>query len=309
MHFYIGITDEDWFKELSQTGPHDEVNFWRPSAGNPFRNLNVGELFLFKLHSPRNFVVGGGFFSRYTTLPASIAWRAFDAKNGAQTEQEMRARIERYRRIKPEPTEDYEIGCILLQSPFFLDERDWIPVSDWSPSIVQGKGYESDEEPGYSIWSQIEALLAALHVEQPLEAAVAAGGPRVGAAQTVFPRLGQGSFRIHVLDAYRRRCAFTGSPVLYVLEAGHIKPYSVGGPHSPQNGILLRQDLHTLFDRGYVTVTPDYRVEVSGGIKDEFENGKEYYALHGCSILLPSEPSDRPLSEYLSWHNANVYHG
>jgi len=87
-----------------------------------------------------------------------------------------------------------------------------------------------------------------------------------------------------VTDAYRRRCAITQSPVLYVLEAAHIKPYPLGGPHSLTNGILLREDVHTLFDRGYLTVTPEYRIEVSQRIKEEFENGKEYYALHGNSI-------------------------
>jgi predicted restriction endonuclease len=97
----------------------------------------------------------------------------------------------------------------------------------------------------------------------------------------VFPRLGQGSFRLIVTDSYDRRCAFTNSPVLHVLEAAHIRPYSAGGTHAPSNGILLRQDLHTLLDRGYMTVTPGHRIEVSSRIKEEFHNGKEYYALHG----------------------------
>src|SRR5215510_14947587 len=87
-------------------------------------------------------------------------------------------------------------------------------------------------------------------------------------------RLGQGSFRLIVLDSYQRRCAFTNSPVLHVLDAAHIKPYALGGTHAPENGLLLRQDLHTLFDRGYVTVTPDHHVEISQCIKQEFDNGK-----------------------------------
>jgi putative restriction endonuclease len=308
MHFYVGITDQDWFTELRRTAPHDEVNFWRPSPGNAFRNLKPGELFLFKLHSPQNFVVGGGFFSHYTTLPASLAWRAFGPRNGAQTELEMRARIERYRRIKPAPSEDYEVGCILLQAPFFLAEDDWIPASDWNPSIQQGKGYESEEAPGHFIWSHIEMLLAGERIAPPAEDPDEVEAVRVGAPRTVFPRLGQGSFRIQVLDAYQRRCAFTGSPVLYVLEAGHIKPHAEGGPSNPRNGLLLRQDMHTLFDRGYMTVTPEYRVEVSRGIKGEFENGKEYYSLHGRTILIPSDVSNQPSPDYLRWHNENKFH-
>ena len=62
-----------------------------------------------------------------------------------------------------------------------------------------------------------------------------------------------------------------------VLEAAHIKPYNLVGRHEISNGLLLRSDLHTLFDLGYMTVTPDdLRVRVSRRIHDEFENGREY---------------------------------
>ena len=43
----------------------------------------------------------------------------------------------------------------------------------------------------------------------------------------------------------------------------------------------FRQDLHTLFDRGYMTVTPNHQIEVSPRIREESHNGKEYYKLHG----------------------------
>ena len=56
-----------------------------------------------------------------------------------------------------------------------------------------------------------------------------------------------------------------------------------------RNGLLLRRDIHSLFDAGYVTVTPDFRFEVSRRIKEEFENGRHYYALHGQMINAPEE--------------------
>ena len=269
------------FGYLSASGPIDEVNFWQPSGGRQFRVLQPGEPFLFKLHSPKNFIVGGGFFSHFTILPVSFAWNAFTTKNGAGNEKEMRARIARYRKVSPSPYEDYEIGCILLQSPFFFPEGDWIPASDWAPSIVQGRSYDTTDERGLWIWQQVEDRLKAYRAEDVLPVQAAPEVPRFGAPQLVMQRLGQGSFRVLVTDAYKWRCAFTGSPVLHVLEAAHIKPFSEGGPHAVSNGILLRQDVHTLFDRGYVTVTPEYRVEVSRRIKEEFENGREYYSSHG----------------------------
>ncbi len=309
MRFYVGITDEDWFSYLSGSGTSDEVNFWQPSGGRQFRVLQPGEPFLFKLHSPRNYIVGGGFFGHFTILPVSFAWSAFGSKNGARNEKEMRFRVAHYRKVAPSPFENYEIGCILLQSPFFFPEDEWIPTSDWPPNIVQGKSYETADERGLSIWQQVEDRLKFYKGADTLPVEVKQEGPRFGRAQFVLPRLGQGSFRVLVTDAYKRRCAFTGSPILHVLEAAHIKPYSDDGPHAVNNGILFRQDVHTLFDRGYITVTPEYRVEVSRRIKEEFANGHEYYSAHGKPISLPGASELRPTAGFLSWHNQNRFLG
>ena len=124
-----------------------------------------------------------------------------------------------------------------------------------------------------------------------------------------YPRLGQGSFRVLVTDVYARRCAVTHEKTLPVLDAAHIKPYAGDGLHSVSNGILLRKDLHALFDKGYITITPDSKVEVSRRIREEFENGRDYYKLEGSEIFLPNKLEDRPSREHLSWHNENVYRG
>ena len=309
MRFFVAITDSNWFSHLSQGEWPEEVNFWQPSGSTTFRALQPGEPFLFKLHSPDDFIVGGGFFSHFSILPVSLAWKAFGTDNGAETEAEVRARIEHYRRVKPNPIEDYAIGCILLQSPFFFDRKDWIPVPGWNKSIVRGRGYDTDNEPGRSLWSRVQALIGTWQAQG--EPAVAVQEPAGGYGQphVVLPRLGQGAFRVIVTDAYNRRCAVTSSPVLHVLEAAHIRPFAQGGTHSPQNGILLRQDFHTLFDRGYLTVTPEYRLEVSRRIWEEFENGREYYELNGNSISLPPKKELRPAAEYLRWHNETSFRG
>jgi putative restriction endonuclease len=125
----------------------------------------------------------------------------------------------------------------------------------------------------------------------------------------VRPRLGQSAFRCAVIDAYARRCAMTGERTLPALVAGHIKPYGQSGPHQVDNGLLLRADLHVLFDRGYVTVTEDYHVEVSQKIKEEFENGRDYYALHGKELAVPQNDIERPSPEFIAWHNEQVFAG
>jgi putative restriction endonuclease len=305
MKLFVAITDSDWFNYLSELLP-DEVNFWQPSASISFHVLSPGEPLLFKLHSPNDYIVGGGFFSHHTVLPASFAWTTFGPKNGAATEEEMRTRIERYRRVVPDAAADYSVGCILLQSPFFFRREEWIPVPDWPKAIVRGKGYTTDDEAGKRLWVEIELRLQA-RPDLGQETILEADKPRFGQPQRILPRLGQGGFRVIVTDVYKRQCAFTNSHVLHVLDAAHIRPYGQGGTHNPNNGLLLRQDIHTLFDRGYLTVTPDYHVEVSHRLKDEFDNGKEYYALQGKNVLLPESPVFRPSEEQLIWHNENVY--
>jgi putative restriction endonuclease len=134
-------------------------------------------------------------------------------------------------------------------------------------------------------------------------------GSRYGPERVFKPRLGQGIFRVLVTDVYRRRCAVTGERTLPVLEAAHVKPYAEGGTHELTNGILLRSDLHTLFDRGYVTITRDYRLEVSRRIREEFENGREYYALHGREVRVPPDDGERPAPSLLEWHNTHRFRG
>jgi putative restriction endonuclease len=64
-----------------------------------------------------------------------------------------------------------------------------------------------------------------------------------------------------------------------------------------------------LFDAGYVTVTPELRFEVSRRIKEEFENGRDYYALHGAAITPPSRVEHRPDAAALQWHNERRFRG
>jgi putative restriction endonuclease len=110
-----------------------------------------------------------------------------------------------------------------------------------------------------------------------------------------------------VTDLYHRRCAITGERTLPALEAAHIRPYAEGGRHEASNGLLLRRDIHSLFDDGYVTVTPDLRFEVSRRIREEFENGRHYYALQGQEIAAPSTLAHRPDPEALRWHNTELF--
>jgi hypothetical protein len=82
VRLFVAVTDKSWFDQLSASAPHDEVNFWQPSGTTQFRALQPGELFLFKLHAPNNFIVGGGIFGHASIAPLCLAWDAFGLNNG-----------------------------------------------------------------------------------------------------------------------------------------------------------------------------------------------------------------------------------
>lgn len=312
MRFYVGVTDYKWYKFLSEKNPED-VNFWQPGGGN-FKIISPGAPFLLKLKSPYNVIAGVGFYYRHTLLPISIAWDTFNERNGCSSEIELRNLILNYRanQLDQNPT----IGCIILTNPVFFKKEDWIPApSDWSNSIVKGKSYSTEDEIGNSIWNRVELLLESYPIfQQKLETEtewdLAENSPKYRDSILSKVRIGQGAFRAGVIDAYNKRCSISGEKTLPVLEAAHIKPYSMSGLNLISNGILLRSDMHKLFDAGYITITPDYKVEISHKIKEEFENGREYYQHHGKSLLyLPDNSFERPNPNFLIWHNEIRYKG
>jgi putative restriction endonuclease len=150
---------------------------------------------------------------------------------------------------------------------------------------------------------------APYHISPPYGGASEVPQARWGEPALIRPRLGQGAFRIVVTDNYARRCTVTGERTLPALDAAHIRPFADHGEHEPSNGLLLRRDIHSLFDRGYVTVTPAHRFEVSRRIRDEFENGRDYYAMHGKLIAVPDRSELQPDSDSLRWHNENRFLG
>jgi len=223
INLYVGITDYDWYLFLSAMPDLEEVNFWQPGGKARFRALRAGELFLFKLHAPRNFIVGYGVFAHESILPASIAWEAFGRTNGAASLEEMRSRIGFYRREATDPRIDYVIGCRMLEQPIFFPERDWIPVpASWAPNIVSGLTYDTMEEDGRRLWDAIAERISVSPLQGFSEA-------RYGAPTLIRPRLGQGNFRVAVTDVYGRRCALTHERTLPILDAAHIRPYAAGG--------------------------------------------------------------------------------
>jgi putative restriction endonuclease len=309
MQLWVGNTNYEWFKFQSSRQNPEEVNFWSPSPNVGFRALNIGELFLFKLKAPYRAVVGGGFFTKFERLPLSVAWETFGEANGAATLAQLFNRM-----FGPNPkvrlTDDPLIGCTILTEPFFFNESDWIPKpADFHSNLQRGRLYRLWEHSGKQLWLEVSTRLSHARIKSDGPATTQVQeSARFGKPRTVIPRLGQGSFRVMVSDAYGRRCAITKERTLPALEAAHIHRYSWGGEHSLSNGLLLRSDLHRLFDRGYITVNPKtLTLVVSKRIREEFENGRDYYRLANAPLEKPLDPIAIPSIEKLEYHYENVF--
>ena len=134
MNFYLGVTNLNWYNNLSKISPED-VNFWQPGGRTNFRILSPGEPFLFKL-KVHNVIGGVGFFFKQIFLPLSLAWETFEERNGFGTYSQFQRAILNLRtdRDNPNPL----IGCIVLTNPIFFKSKDWIKLPEnWSNSIVQ----------------------------------------------------------------------------------------------------------------------------------------------------------------------------
>ena len=99
----------------------------------------------------------------------------------------------------------------------------------------------------------------------------------------IWARRGQPKFRNELMNAYGNRCCITGSSIVELLEAAHISPHSDGGDYTVNNGLLLRADIHTLFDRYLISVDKNHVIHLSKDLMDS-----EYKEYNRKTISLPN---------------------
>ncbi len=311
MHGIVAVTDLGWYEFLSQRSL-PEVNFWTPSdRGRP--NIAQFTPVFFRLKAPYRAIAGFAYFTRWSSLPIWLAWDTFGEGNGCGSLAELTERVGGLRRHfrRDDDVGGSNIGCLLLTQPTFFPPDQWVKQpADWRDQIVTRRGYDLEVGEGRRIWEECLQRAAAATSTSSTAVLPQVLGPtagRYGAPLLVQPRLGQGTFRIGVLDAYGRACAITQEHSLPVLEAAHIKSYANDGPHEVSNGILMRADLHRLFDTGYITISPDFRLVVSPQLRERYGNGRSYYPLKDTRIRLPDDQVDAPAKDYLAWHRERVY--
>ncbi len=286
----VASTDPDWFRFLRGHAEVQEINFWRPGVTS--MQVARGAPWLFLIRGTDQ-IWGCAFFAAFSLMPIGVAWETFGQANGFD---DFALFLRKIAKLKATPESAVgSIGCAVLSSPEYFD----VPIGYERFGRMYGpiKSFDARSEQGAHLRTEVAARL-----RRDAEASAIIGGG-LGKPVLVVPRLGQATFRIELEKQYRTRCAVTGERTRPVLDAAHIKPFSMVKEHALPNGLLLRKDIHRLFDDGYVTVSPDRRFRVSRAIKAEFENGRDYYALDNKPILETVPLDARPAREYLEWHS------
>ena len=293
----VGVTSKPWYEFLRARSALRAVNFWRPS---PTRlGLASGDWLLFRVPAGKeNKIAGGGRFVSFDIQTVDLAWKRWEQANGCADKEGFLNLLRALDRSGRDVSRHSLIGCCYLADPWFLPESEWFEAHGWNKASRNPfRKYPSDNP-------NREAL------QQRAERAVESSG--LGMDEDVMlehfvmlrekeDRVGQGEFRKQILSIYKQ-CAITGEKTHPALEAAHIRPYSKHRNHLPSNGLLLRNDIHKLYDDGLVSVTPDNVFHVSPRIRRKYGNGRDYYALKNRKISVPKQEILRPDPKFLQEH-------
>ena len=287
--FAIAPTDIGWFQFLKENKHFNDVNFWTPTPWNITR-LNSNDKFYFMLKSPIRKIGGFGIFKKYSNHNLNEAWALFGYGNGCASKEELIKRLDDYKAKNSQDktsVANTEIGCISLSNVEFWEEDAYIDLAetniDFSSNIVKLKYYTTEdfntsvstnEENGYIL------------VDMDSE--------KLKKARMITDRKGQSNFKLLVSTAYNNKCCITGETIPELLEAAHIQPYINQTSNHVQNGILLRSDIHKLYDNNLIYIDESFIVHTSSMLQSNY-----YKQFHNKTISLPSDTIKYPSKDAL----------
>lgn len=172
-----------------------------------------------------------------------------------------------------------------------LTNQAWTIIPDSIESVVLDFLFENEE---HNELNKIEQDLEDESLFRPTSITDA----REICLRSIVQRRGQSEFRNKLLHAYDRKCSISDTDCEQTLEAAHIIPYSEEGSNHISNGILLRSDLHTLFDLDLLKITENHTVIVDQSIESE-----EYRTFNGKKVRLPKHETDHPSIEAIKIRN------
>ena len=283
--FAISPTDKNWFDFLKVSGLNSNVNFWTPTPWN-IRQLNNPDRLYFMLKSPIRQIGGFGEFVEYRNMTTAQAWNQYGYRNGRASRQEFIGSIQDYidknsTKFGGQPinVNTYEIGCIILDNCEFWDDNLFIDPAnyniDFATQVVTIKYFD-----------QYDPFLQARNYRDNFNLV---NEPRNDRQGTTNIREGQSEFKGKISRAYNNRCCITGEIIPELLEAAHIHEYRNRNSNHVQNGLLLRVDLHRLYDNRLIFIDHNFVIHVSNLVTSQL-----YRQYHGQTITLPNLVTDRP---------------
>ncbi len=282
--FAISPTDIEWFKFLRREGLNSEINFWTPTPWN-VSQLSSGDKLYFMLKSPIRKIGGYGQFVEYQNMGLNDAWNKFGLKNGCVSKIELINRLDNYKAANSSDgrsVTESEIGCIILTNSVFYDDDKFLDLDNYDISfskyIVKMK-YFSEKDP-----LELDSELTSNDFElRPITI------EKLKRSRFVTYRKGQSRFQSIITAAYSNKCCITDETTPELLEAAHIQPYIDLESHHVKNGLLLRIDLHKLYDSGLMYIDEYFKVHISPEVKSKY-----YQSLNGVTIKLPENKNDYP---------------
>ena len=279
----IAVTDRSWFDYQRSHAYIDDVNFWTPSDWNPTR-LQSGDFFIFKLKGSGDIIGGYGTFVKYKYQSLEHTWNEFGRKNGFNNKEDFIATLTSF------PTcRGNTCGCIILKDVVYFDDHEQKSRQQLGIKKSPGQRYSYvDEFPFLNLQPPTSNYSLVLPTEKEKK------------MQSITQRVGQGEFHTAVSKAYKNACCVTGETIPELLQAAHIQDYYNKNSNHIQNGLLLRIDIHKLFDSGllYIEETnrdeAEFIVRLSSLVKSEL-----YQQLDGKRISLPDNRADWPSSAAL----------
>lgn len=176
-------------------------------------------------------------------------------------------------------------------------------VTSWDEGYFYLESYDTERgfKPGPSAEiEQITQQLGQIEEETGSYNPEDVGDSRKKIIASIIQRRGQSKFRAKLIEAYRGCCSITGCRATPALEAAHITPYKGDDSNTTANGLLLRADIHTLWDLGMIAVDPDTSSVI---VADELQ--ESYSEIVGVTLAEPADQSDRPskaaLAAHLEW--------
>lgn len=291
MAIVYASTTRSWFDALAALLPA-QVAFWQPTPARPSR-IQPGERWYFKeLGSPQ--ILGFGEYVGWERLSIGGLFEKYGVATGYVSEAELMAAFHFF---GSEYAANTEIGNVILEN--FTPFEHPVPLAnvglnDLSVRFVYIDG--DDPVAAYVGGMRTNAAVTQFELRDPEAAKRAASKRKV--------RVGQSAFRRLLMETYGSACAFTGPQLQETLQAAHIQPYVDAESNHVRNGLLLRADIHLLFDLGLLTLTPDLQVQVSKKLKGR---DPTIECLHGTKAVLKSDLGVQPSPEAIVFHRAEIF--